>query len=115
MEAKETTNEKNEEQKAPILVMTLEIEEGNTKQIKLYSDSNSGEVAFSFCKENNLDYEYLTHLKEQIDLLLAQQKKEESNKPIEDKNINKGNEPSLKHKLEKAVSAKLIDMYKGFI
>ena len=91
MEAKETTNEKNEEQKAPILVMTLEIEEGNTKQIKLYSDSNSGEVAFSFCKENNLDYEYLTHLKEQIDLLLAQQKKEESNKPIEDKNINKGN------------------------
>ena len=91
MEAKETTNEKNEEQKAPILVMTLEVEEGNTKQIKLYSDSNSGEVAFSFCKENNLDYEYLTHLKEQIDLLLAQQKKEESNKPIEDKNINKGN------------------------
>ena len=72
MEAKETTNEKNEEQKAPILVMTLEIEEGNTKQIKLYSDSNSGEVAFSFCKENNLDYEYLTHLKEQIDLLLVQ-------------------------------------------
>ena len=30
MEAKETTNEKNEEQKAPILVMTLEVEEGNT-------------------------------------------------------------------------------------
>ena len=34
---------------------------------------------------------------------------------LELKNINKGNEPSLKHKLEKAVSAKLIDMYKGFI
>lgn len=31
------------------------------------------------------------------------------------KNINSGNEPSLKHKLEKAVSAKLVDMYKGFI
>lgn len=31
------------------------------------------------------------------------------------KNINSGHEPSLKHKLEKAVSAKLVDMYKGFI
>lgn len=31
------------------------------------------------------------------------------------KNINSGHEPSLKHKLEKAVTAKLVDMYKGLI
>lgn len=31
------------------------------------------------------------------------------------KNINQGGEPSLKHKLEKAVVAKLIDMYKDLI
>ena len=31
------------------------------------------------------------------------------------KSINSGHEPSLKHKLEKAISAKLVDMYKGLI
>ena len=31
------------------------------------------------------------------------------------KNINQGGEPSLKHKLEKSVVAKLIDMYKELI
>lgn len=31
------------------------------------------------------------------------------------KNINQGGEPALKHKLEKAVVAKLIDMYKEII
>lgn len=31
------------------------------------------------------------------------------------KSINEGNQPSLKHKLEKAVVAKLIDVYKGMI
>lgn len=31
------------------------------------------------------------------------------------KSINSGHEPSLKHKLEKAISAKLVEMYKGLI
>ena len=31
------------------------------------------------------------------------------------KNINEGKEPMLKHKVEKTVVAKLIDMYKGMI
>lgn len=31
------------------------------------------------------------------------------------KNINQGGEPSLKHKLEKSVIAKLIDMYKELV
>ena len=37
------------------------------------------------------------------------------NLEIDLKNINQGGEPSLKHKLEKSVVAKLIDMYKEFI
>ena len=94
MESKETMSMEEKEHKEPIFVMTLEVEEGNTKQLKIFSDSNSGEVAFDFCKENNLDYETLTNLKGQIDILFEQYKKEEEKKmikPIYNKSIKQKN------------------------
>ena len=70
----ETENCKQQE---PIFVMTLELDEGNPKQIQIFSDSKPGELAFQFCKDNNLDFESLEQLKIQIENLMKEHIKEE--------------------------------------
>ena len=41
----------------PFYLMTLEDNDGDTKQIKIYKNSDPYELAYNFCKENNLDFE----------------------------------------------------------
>jgi hypothetical protein len=50
---------------API-VMTLDIESGNTDQILIFFDSNPDKLAFDFCKKHNLNFESLAYLKAEI-------------------------------------------------
>ena len=73
----ETNPQENIKQQEPIFVMTLELDEGNPKQIQIYADSKPGELAFEFCKENNLDFESLKQLKIQIENLMKEHTKEE--------------------------------------
>lgn len=73
----ETSGQEQTKQQDPIFVITLELEEGKPKQIQIYADSKPGELAFEFCKENNLDFESLKNLKAQIENLMNQHMKED--------------------------------------
>ena len=61
-------NKKPEEE--PLALLNLEIEKGVVKQIKLFKNSNPEEVAYTFCKENNIDFSLMNHIKNEIESLL---------------------------------------------
>lgn len=65
------SNDKTKSDNEPLYVMSLELAKGKKEQIKIYSNSNSAELAFNFCKANNLDLSALTYLKEEIDKLMV--------------------------------------------
>ena len=50
----------------PLYVMTIELDEGKSSNVKIYLDSKPEELAFDFCKENNLDYSSMSYLSSQI-------------------------------------------------
>jgi hypothetical protein len=50
----------------PFYLMTLEDNDGDTKQIKIYKNSDPYELAYNFCKENNLDFESMKYIKRNI-------------------------------------------------
>ena len=77
-----TSNNENE----PIYVMTLELEEGKTEQIKIYSDSDPEEISYSFCKKHNMDYKANNYLTEQIKELMNQYR--ENSKILEEEEHN---------------------------
>ena len=56
-------NKKNEE---PVYVMTVELEKGKSENIKIYSNSKPEELAYEFCKKNNLDFSSLSYLTNEI-------------------------------------------------
>jgi len=64
------TEENKKEEEEPLAILNLEIEKGVIKQIKLYKNSNSEEVAYNFCKENNIDFSLLSQIKIEIDSLM---------------------------------------------
>jgi hypothetical protein len=54
----------------PIYIMTLELEEEKLEQIKIFSNSDPDQLAYTFCKEHNLDFSAMEYLKEKIDDLI---------------------------------------------
>lgn len=54
----------------PIYIMTVELEEGKSQTIKIYADSSPSDLAFEFCKRNDLDSDAMNYLSEQIEILL---------------------------------------------
>ena len=46
--------------------MTLEDSMGKCQQIKIYQNSNPSELAYYFCKENNLDFASMKYIKSNI-------------------------------------------------
>ena len=62
-----------------IFTLNVELPKGIKKQIPIYENSNSNEIAYDFCKENDLDYATLTDIKNQIDSALKKSKKNINN------------------------------------
>ena len=60
----------NNEDKKPFFLMTLEDNLGKCQQIKIYQNSNPSELAFNFCKENNLDFSSMKYIKSNIKTIL---------------------------------------------
>ena len=60
-------------------VMTLQTDNGENHQIKIYENSNASELAFNFCKIYNLDFETMKYLKKCIKQII-QLFKENKNK-----------------------------------
>ena len=54
----------------PLYVMTIELDEGKSSNVKIFLDSKPEELAFDFCKENNLDYSSMSYLSNQIKTLM---------------------------------------------
>lgn len=57
--------------KEPSYVMTIELEKGKSDNIQIYIDSSSDELAFDFCKKNNLNLKAMQFLSGEINKLLA--------------------------------------------
>ena len=60
----------NTEDKKPFFLMTLEDNLGKCQQIKIYQNSNPSELAFNFCKENNLDFSSMKYIKANIKAII---------------------------------------------
>ena len=65
----DSTNLKIEEKsnkQPPFYLMTLEDDKGVFRYIKIYKNSNPSEIAFNFCKQNNLDFNFMKYIKKNI-------------------------------------------------
>ena len=86
------TEENRKEEEEPLGILNLEIEKGVIKQIKLYKNSNSEEVAYNFCKENNIDFSHLNQIKNEIDSLMQKYSKIPSEGKTSQENILQKND-----------------------
>ena len=60
------TNGNDNDEKKPFFLMTLEDNTGKCQQIKIYQNTNPSELAYNFCKENNLDFSSMKYIKSNI-------------------------------------------------
>ena len=82
----------SKDSKEPVYEMTIESEKGRKEIINIYPNSKPEEIAYNFCKDNNLDFETLELMINQIKKLMKsiEQKKEQNNKNnIDTENENK--------------------------
>ena len=82
----------SKEKKEPVYEMTIESEKGRKEIINIYPNSKPEEIAYNFCKDNNLDFETLELMINQIKNLMKsiEQKKDQNNKNEKDtENENK--------------------------
>ena len=80
-----TIEENNEE---PIYVMTLALEQGKSEKIEIFANSDPAKLAYDFCSKNNLDFNALDYLREQITNLLESYAKNENEDYNENENGN---------------------------
>ena len=66
-----------DEDEEPIYVMTLALEQGRSEKIEIFANSDPKELAYNFCRKNNLDFSALDYLREQITKLLEAYEKQD--------------------------------------
>ena len=81
-------NKNTDPNEEPIYVMTLALEQGKSEKIEIFSNSDPSELAYNFCRRNNLDFNALDYLREQITSLLETYAKNENDDEEEENNIN---------------------------
>ena len=59
----------------PIFILTVELEEGKNEKLEIFADSIPDILAEQFCREHNLDDSTLFYLKEKIEYLIENYKK----------------------------------------
>ena len=106
--------------KEPIYEMTIESEKGRKEIINIYTNSKPEEIAYNFCKENNLDFETLELMINQIKKLMKsitnKKEDEKDNNNLEnEKKVVYCNEPILEDSEEqKSLSTEKIMKTKSF-
>ena len=53
-------------------LITLEDSNGEHQQIRIFKNSDPSEIAFNFCKENNLDFKSMKYIKKNIEKIIKQ-------------------------------------------
>ena len=74
-ESNPNLNQNSPKNTLSFFLMTLEDNNGECKQIKIFEDSDPSELAFYFCKENNLDYSSMKYIESNIEEILNKFKK----------------------------------------
>ena len=96
----------------PIYKMTIESEKGTTEIINIYPNSKPEEIAYNFCKDNNLDFRTLEQMINQIKKLM---KSIETENKENIKKVAYLNEPILEDSEEQqSISTEKIKKTKSF-
>jgi hypothetical protein len=69
-EAKKEKGTEKEKEKEPIYIMTIELEKERSDIIQIFNDSSPEDLAFEFCKKNNLNFKAMGYLVSEIDKLV---------------------------------------------
>ena len=69
---KEINNNSNNTEDAQFYLITLEDNNGEHQQIRIFKNSDPSEIAFNFCKENNLDFKSMKYIKKNIQKIIEQ-------------------------------------------
>ena len=71
---KKNLNKKNSEEgkDSQFYLITLEDNNGEHQQIRIFKNSDPSEIAFNFCKENNLDFKSMKYIKKNIQKIIEQ-------------------------------------------
>lgn len=100
-------NNEHNQLREPVYIMTLELDKSKSKKIEIYHDSNPLELAFDFCKENNLDFASLNCLTMEIENLLLQFGNKDTAQPSLSPLINY-NKPIMEVDEEKSITERNI-------
>ena len=65
-------NTSEESKDTQYYLITLEDSNGEHQQIRIFKNSDAAEIAFNFCKENNLDYKSMKYIKKNIQKIIEQ-------------------------------------------
>lgn len=77
----------NKTSSSRVCLIKIEIYNGEKKTIKITKDSNPDELAYDFCKDNNLDFRTMKNISSQIEKAIN-----DSKKHIKPKSIKKSND-----------------------
>ncbi len=87
--------EEKEEIEQPFFIMTLEFEKGKYKKIKIFPDSDPTELAFNFCKDNNLDFATMKYINSEIENLVLKFKTNSNLEEITNNSIQEVEEENM--------------------
>ena len=87
-------DEPNDDQKKALLTLAIELGDKKKQLLNIYLDSKPEQLAYDFCLQNNLDFDSMENLKEEIKNALAnynadaanQNEKKENQEEVEQKN-----------------------------
>ena len=84
---------------SPFYLMTLETNNGERKQIKIYQNSDPFELSYNFCKDNNLDFESMKYVKKNIKEIIKKFNEEEHYIMVNEEYYEDENEDAYKKSL----------------
>ena len=88
--------EQNDQEKKALMTLSIELGDKKKQLLNIFLDSKPEQLAYDFCLQNNLDFDSMQNLTEEIKNALANYKADSSNK----ENKNEINE-EIVHKIEK--------------
>ena len=88
--------DQNEPQKKALLTLSTELGDKKKQLLNIYLDSKPEQLAYDFCLQNNLDFDSMQNLTEEIKNALANYKADSSNQELK----NQSNEENVQ-KIEK--------------
>ena len=80
-----TEEEQPEEQKKALLTLAIELGDKKKQLLNIYLDSKPEQLAYDFCLQNNLDFDSMQNLTEEIRNALSNYKNEPQNQETKNK------------------------------